>query len=100
MGTCWSKTRPCCKCAPSSASTRRTWARTSGALCSISEMSAASVAVLKGPAIFERGPEEDMFKQNTLDQKNFYVLSFRKLQIRGPAKQRTLQLRPTPRRRL
>jgi len=54
MGTCWSKTRPCCKCAPSSVSTRRTWARTSGALCSISEMSAASVAVQKSASFLQR----------------------------------------------
>jgi acetyltransferase len=39
---CWSKTRPCCKCAPNSVSTRRTWDRNSGALCSISKISAAS----------------------------------------------------------
>src|SRR6266446_10125407 len=41
MATCWSKTRPCCKCALNSVSTRRTWDRTSGASCSISKISAA-----------------------------------------------------------
>src|SRR5205085_4404530 len=37
----WPKTPSCCKCAPSSASTRRTWDRTSGAWCSISRKPAA-----------------------------------------------------------
>src|SRR5262249_15952416 len=40
MATCGPKTRLCCKCPPNSVSTRRTWDRTSGASCSISQPNA------------------------------------------------------------
>src|SRR5689334_4991690 len=40
--TCWPKTRPCCKCPPSSVSAPKTWDRILGAWCSIWKMPAAA----------------------------------------------------------
>src|SRR5689334_10659936 len=49
MAMCWPKTPPCCKCAPNSVSTRRTWDRTSSASCSISKHRRPAIVSLLAP---------------------------------------------------
>src|SRR5260370_30539289 len=49
MAMCWPKTPPCCKCAPNSVSTRRTWDRTSSASCSISKHRGPAIINLLAP---------------------------------------------------
>src|SRR5215470_18588353 len=49
MAMCWPKTPPCCKCAPNSVSTRRTWDPTSSASCSISKHRRPAIVSLLAP---------------------------------------------------